>query len=474
MSHIAVVVSDFGGDAARTVESLRAAAARAGAETEIVAVGHGGQPQCTADRTVEALPLGSAYVRNRGLALTDAPLVAFVDGGLVVDDEWAAALLTELTGGASAVAGPVSTASRRWPRLRGSRTLLSPVWWTGTANAAFSREQLAALGGFSHDRARGGDAEIFLRLLRTGRALGWSPRLAARGVGGDRVAPASPKALLARLPADLRRVLPVEPTPLSRSHPAKMRFSYAVGPDLILHLHGNPSSRLERAVREREAIRRNASVGGIPRLVATATAADAAWLLEERLPGLPPPSGPADAWFDAAAEWAVGMAGDPGRPLSEVPTWREHGRAVVEFAPPAAGEQIGRALDAISSLRTVHMHGDLQPRNLLLDRGAVGAVDWEGAWLEGVPGLDLVFLALFADGAGPDVTVLERLARGDDTPRRPLLPRLRRLGIEPDVLRDLLVVLLAVWALSEHRRLTRLGAPPQPPVFFPLLQRFLA
>lgn len=473
MSQVAAVVSDLGGDAARTVESIRVAVERAGAEAEIVAVGHGSEPRCAADRTVEALPLGAAYVRNRGLTLTNAPFVAFVAGGLAVGEGWASVVLAELGGGAAAVVGPVSSAWRLWPRLRGPAALASPVWWTGAANAAFSRERLLALGGFSHDGARGGDAEIFPRLLRARGALAWNPHLAADGPRGERVATATPEALLDRLPAELRELLPAAPAPLSRSHPAKMRFSYAVGADLILHLHANPSPRLERAVREREAIRRNVSVGGIPRLIATAEAPDALWLLEERLPGRQP-SGPADAWFDTAAEWAVGMAGPPGRPLTEVATWTEHRRAVVEFTPPELRARVDLALDAVSTLQAVHMHGDLQPRNLLLDGDAVGAVDWEGAWLEGVPGLDLVFLALFADGTGPDATVLERLARGDDTRQLRLLPRLRRLGIEPDLLPDLAAALLAVWAFAEHRRLTRLGAPPQSPVFFPLLQRFFA
>jgi hypothetical protein len=145
---------------------------------------------------------------------------------------------------------------------------------------------------------------------------------------------------------------------------------------------------------------------------------------------------------------------------------------VLAFVPPANRERVERALEAVSGLPTVHMHGDLQPRNLLLADDAVGAVDWEGAWLEGLPGLDLVFLALFAAGGGPDAGVLERLARGEDVPGRGLVPRLGRLGVEPELLPDLVVALLALWALSEHRRLTRLGAPPRPPVFLPLLQRY--
>lgn len=467
-----MVVADLAGSAARTVDTVRSAAERAHAVAEIIAVGHGRRPDCAADRIVEALPLGGAYVRNRGLACASAPVVAFVDGGLAVGDDWLSALLAELAC-ADAVTGPVSPAWRRWPRLHGRLALASPLWTTGAANVAFSRERLLALGGFSRERRRSGDAEIHLRLARAGGALAWSPRVAASG-SRERVAPATAVELLARLPSELARTLPAQPQPLSRSHPAKTRFSYSVGPGLMLHLHGSPSSRLERAVREREAIRRGASVGGIPKLVASADGPDATWLLEERLPGRHPDTSAADAWFDAAADWTVGLAGPPGRRLSEIESWNEQRRALVDSAAPRTRERVERALEAVSQLGAVHMHGDLQPRNLLLENGAVGAVDWEGAWLEGLPGLDLVFLALFADGNGPDVAVLERLARGEDLPRRALVPRLRRLGVEPELLPELVVACLALWAFAEQRRLARLGAPPRPPVFGPLLRRFSA
>jgi hypothetical protein len=472
VTDVAVVVADLTGNSARTVETVRIAAARTKADAEIVAVGHGHRPDCAADSSLEALPLGGAYVRNRGLALVSAPIVAFVDGGLAVHDDWLVELLAELTR-AAAVVGAVSPASRLWPRLSGRLALASPLWTTGPTNAAFSRARLLTLGGFSRAPARGGDAEVFLRLARANDVVAWNPRAVAHG-RRTRVVPATPAELLARLPSELAGTLPAQPQPHSHSHPAKTRFSYSVGPDLMLHLQGNPLSRLERAVRERETIRRRASVGGIPRLVASAEAPDAVWLLEERLPGRHPDTAAADEWFDAAADWAVGMAGPPGPPLDEVPSWAEYRRALVDFAPPEIRERVEQAVEAVSELRAVHMHGDLQPLNLVVEDGIVGAIDWEGAWLEGLPGLDLLFLALFADGAGPDVAVLERLARGEDLPRRALVPRLRRLGIEPELLPDLVVASLAVWALSERRRLARLGSPSRPPVFLPLLRRFSA
>ena len=476
MPDASVVVGDFSGEASRTADSVRAAATAAGVEVELIVVGHGHEPACAADRVLGTLPLGAAYVRNRGLALATAPVVAFVDAGLEVEAGWLDALLGELRGGrAAAVAGPCSRRLRRWPRLRGRAALASPLWLCGPANAVFVRERLLAHGGFAQGSVHGGEAEVFVRFARAGESLAWSPRAAAFGTrtAAGRKA-ASPAELLTGMPPSLAAALPDEPKPFERSHPAKTHLSYTVGRELMLHLHGNPSARLERAAREREDIRRRAPGGGIPRLVDAAPAPDALWLLEERLPGRPPDTRAPEGWFAVAADWAVGMAGPPGRRLADVPTWLEHREALLAFAPAAAVERVERALTAVSELRAVHMHGDLQPRNLLVDGAAVGAVDWEGAWLEGVPGLDLVFLALFAAGAGPDVGVLERLARGEEVPQRGLLPRLRRLGVEAELLPDLVVALLAVWALSENRRLTRLGAPPRPPVFAPLLGRFSA
>jgi len=279
--------------------------------------------------------------------------------------------------------------------------------------------------------------------------------------------------LLERMPEAIRDAISEPPEPFAQSHRAKTHFSYRAGSDRIIHLYANPSERLLRALRDREEIRRRATVGGIPRLIATAEAVDAIWIVEELIAGRSPDATAPARWFPAVADWALGMAGPPRRLLADVPTWGEHCDDVVSFTPPSLRPRVATALAAVSHLTAAQMHGDLQRRNVLIDGDRVGAVDWEGAWLEGIPGLDVVFLALFAANAGPDTTILDRLVRGADAPWGALRERLLRLGVD-DVMPELVLSMLATWALSERRRRARLGAPPPPAVFEPLYHQFAA
>jgi hypothetical protein len=100
---------------------------------------------------------------------------------------------------------------------------------------------------------------------------------------------------------------------------------------------------------------------------------------------------------------------------------------------------------------------------VLLDGDRVAAVDWEGAWRDGIPGLDLLYLALFARSDEPDFRALDE--PGD------VRPALAQLGVTEDVLPATLLVVLATWALSERRRRARLGSPPPPSVFERELER---
>jgi hypothetical protein len=169
------------------------------------------------------------------------------------------------------------------------------------------------------------------------------------------------------------------------------------------------------------------------------------------------------------------MAGPQAKLLHEVPTWLEHCEQLLASAPAELSGRVREALGVVSRLPAVHMHGDLQRRNVLIDGERVGAVDWEGAWLEGLPGLDVVFLALFAGSDSPDDRILARLARGEDAPWGGVRVTLARLGLDEDsLLRAALVTMLGTWALAEDRRLARLGAPPPRPVFRPLFHRLAA
>jgi Phosphotransferase enzyme family len=249
---------------------------------------------------------------------------------------------------------------------------------------------------------------------------------------------------------------------------------YRAGQDRVLHLYANPSERLRRSLADRESIRMRSRVQGIPRVCAVAETVDALWIVEEFVPGRVPDMHSPGQWFGAAADWAVGMACPPARPLRDVPEWGEHCNELLARTPPELGERVLDAVAAVSRLPAVHMHGDLQRRNLLMDGSRIGAVDWEGAWLEGLPGLDLVFLALYAGSDTPDEHILARLMRGEDAPWGGLRDALASVGVSGSALRPALVVMLGTWALAEDRRLARLGAPPGPRVYRPLFHRWAA
>jgi hypothetical protein len=377
----------------------------------------------------EVFPLGTCYARNRGAALTTVPTLTFVDsdGGF------------ELT---------------------------------------VPREAFLAAGGFDHalglDTRRGGvhDWELAARLglhvrrppprepVAAGRVARRrrDPVLALRaalrggldGVLGHSGWAAPPQAL-DLLPAELADAGPF--SPLAAANPAKTHFLYRAGDDAVLHLHANPSERLRRSLAEREAIRAGAPEGAVPPLRATAESRDSLWVLEDRVEGEPlDPS----ALTPVVLDWAVELAGPPGPPLEASPEWTEHAQLLRGSVPPEALERVGR-------LSSRHMHGDLQPKNILARGGRLTAIDWEGAWREGIPGLDLVYLAFHAHGL--DHAFLAALPAQ-------VRSGLARLGVDEAVLPAALHVMLATWALGERRRRARLGAPPAPAFFEPALARF--
>jgi hypothetical protein len=264
-----------------------------------------------------------------------------------------------------------------------------------------------------------------------------------------------------------------EVKPLPASPPPKTHLMYDVGGRMLLHLHVSPSSRLRRSLAEREQIRlRTGEIEGIPRLHATQFGADAAWVLEDRLRGAHPSPGDAERWFDPVARWAVRLAGPPGPPLGTLPEWREH-RADLVAAFPAHEESLRGVLQAVDAVPSRHMHGDFQRRNVLLSGSSVGVVDWEGAWLHGIPGLDLVFLSLLARSDRPDPGIVDAILVQRDRQFESLLPYLADAGAPGSVLAPLVVAMLATWALGEERRIRRTRAATKRRPFRDLLDEFL-
>jgi Glycosyl transferase family 2 len=504
-SELAVVVLERPG---RPVDAtLASVGASAGADVEVVVVRPaGGAPApAPADAPVlDVLPLGGAYARNRGLAATSGEVVAFLDGGLTVAAGWAEALLQALAErpAPAAVVGPVAPRLGPWPLRAG-------------ANLAAPRETLLAVRGLDHDFGAAAtgvgdeDAELVLRLVPRGR-VARVPGMAARGGQAGRPDPVTvgrvvrrrrslglaarylvarphdlprllaglrqrarfgpPPALLDFLPAALRDVAGNEPPALiATANRSKTHFVYRTVHSDVLHVYANPAGRLRRALAERESIRERAGLDGIPAVHAVAEAVDSLWVLETLVPGQPPDPSTLVEWLPRVVEWAVRMAGPPGPPLERSEQWLEHRTAAIESAPRGLRRPVAEALDVVGRLPARHMHGDFQRYNLLVSGDRVGAVDWEGAWLEGIPGLDLVFAALLAASDRPDPSVVTALARGEDAPWGRLREALRRVGVDEAVLPAALLAMLATWSLGEARRRTRLGGPPGEAVFGPLL-----
>ncbi|WP_415380752.1 glycosyltransferase family 2 protein [Halosimplex sp. TS25] len=134
-----------------------------------------------ADRTVTA-------ARNAGIEQTTGDVVALVDQGLTVTDEWYDALVDDL-GGADVVSGPVHE------QLRGGMTAEEvesdalagrEVTYFNGGNVAFSRSALDALDGFDEYLEIGSARDGAHRLAAMDFSVTWAPEMGvAREVGAD-------------------------------------------------------------------------------------------------------------------------------------------------------------------------------------------------------------------------------------------------------------------------------------------------
>ena len=321
--------------------------------------------------------------------------------------------------------------------------------------ARYGREIAGALvsGARARDRRRVRETVETLRGYVAGLAL--------------RSRPESPRAVLDRLPDPVAAALDgAEPEPCEPSFRPDPHFVYRVGSDRILHVYANPPARLTEALRIRGELR----VPGIPATFALAAAEDALWLLEERLLGRAPRPDEAARWFRPVAEWALQLQPEGDGKVHDGSWWADEAGAAIAVAPGSLRPSVESALEALGDLPARPLHGDLQRKNVLLDpaRG-VGILDWEHAYRDGPPGLDLLFLALMARSDRPDPKVISKLAHGSEPEWAVLRSYLARGGIDEGQLPSLLLAALAVWAADEQARAAAPGMPRAEPLYRPLL-----
>lgn len=271
----------------------------------------------------------------------------------------------------------------------------------------------------------------------------------------------SPSSVLREAPEPVEQALDgVRLEPREPTFRPDLHLIYFAGFDRVLHVYANPSARLRDGFVARERIREGFRGSGIPRLLALGETRDALWVVEERLHGHPPRAREVSRWFPEAASWAEGLAAGSRLPVRETAWWHEKSEPVVAAAPASLRSPVAEALELLGDLPSRPLHGDFQPKNILLGpHGSIGVIDWEHAYESGPPGLDLLFLAVMARGEPPDPEALDRLASNRDPDWARLRSCLARAGLGGPDLRPSLLAALAVWAYDEDVRLAAPGMP---------------
>jgi GT2 family glycosyltransferase len=135
--------------------------------------------------TVVSEPVpGRARARNRGVAATAAPLLAFTDADCRPHPDWLEHLVAAL-GDSSLVGGRVVLTTGKAPK---AVEQLDALWrfrqddgaaqgWAATANLGMHRDAFEAIGGFDASfRHIGEDVDLCLRARAAGHRLAWCPQ----------------------------------------------------------------------------------------------------------------------------------------------------------------------------------------------------------------------------------------------------------------------------------------------------------
>lgn len=282
----------------------------------------------------------------------------------------------------------------------------------------------------------------------------------------------APDDLLERLPEELRpELLGHRPHGLPVPHRTEPHFLYAVGEHRLLHVYGETEPGQREARRARATLRSRGLPAGIPELRGAIETSTALWLVEDRLPGRAALPDRKPAWWSTVTDLLVALGRLTGPPVRQGRWWPEVREALPQSLAPALREPVAGALELVGDLPSVVSHGDVQPKNIVLDGHLAGLVDWDGALAEGPPGLDLMFLAVMARSGQPEAEPMRALARGEDAAGVPVCEALRAVGLEGAGLRAAALVAAAIWAAAEAKRVQRpLGRDSPPaPVFTRLL-----
>ncbi len=179
-----------------------------------------------------------------------------------------------------------------------------------------------------------------------------------------------------------------------------------------------------------------------------------------------------------ATDWLVDLAGQPRpRPRSEFsnrllePVVAEFEATFGTVLEPALLRQTRAVLQSLDSCPIVCEHRDFSPWNILrTPAGELAVLDWEGAELDGLPALDLIYflahVGFYLDGAYSSGRYRESYRASLDPStfvgsiRAEALARYqRRLDLGPAQLAPLNVLVWLVHARSEYQRLVSDAAP---------------
>ncbi|MCB0976791.1 MAG: hypothetical protein KDB02_04965 [Acidimicrobiales bacterium] len=176
-----VVISKDEPSLADTLDLLRPQVDAAGAECIVVDASGGRLDGIGHDRPwvrwveftpVEGRPRSIPHQRNAGVALSEAPIVAFVDCGGRPGESWLADLTEPLLAGVEEVTcGPLLSTGTSTYSGDEDRQRPDYVEEWPTANLAFTRAAFDAVGGFDETFDYGSDVEFCWRLRDSGRRI---------------------------------------------------------------------------------------------------------------------------------------------------------------------------------------------------------------------------------------------------------------------------------------------------------------